>query len=646
MKKILSLTLAFTVSSLGLISTLAQPLRAQQVASAGKSISEIKEEYERLLAVDRDPSTPSEVRKLNQQFLEKRRGQLSKAIESRLGALRKYQSSMGTSLSGEEGIVVGNSISALERELSALTGEQNTITAPSSVPRARLIGATPNASPRLAPRALSEPSKDAQPAQAIQASYTDEVKTNRESETRADTSAPKKAPALEVTSPDRDRTVHVSEVEMEVGVYDDDIDDIMVAVYTAASEKPKSARILNIKRSDKGVKSVVVSLTKGDNRIEVSDLKRSEIKAVRNITFTSPEAPGIGSTVAGNFSEDAASQADKDKKTAAANEMKVAVIENQSKEYDWGRIRGYFTGGVVFSKEREDFSKSDIVLSFVLDKNYIRNLRWNFNTFFEARLAAVPVAAQSTDSTSASPTPTPTATPNSIDTFIASRKAALAQAGIYVPINVSHWRHDRRLNTLFIGPVAKGGIQTITGNTQTAEAQLLGADDVYNFFSVGVRLGHYSYPRPVNPCKQGEYPQKYKDVSNKLETTNAWDYDNKRDCDEQWDYAPELVSWLDITRGRWENFENNIMVNGVTVRRRPWRYQAEGRLKIPGGPFLVGFDGNFGEGKDDVRFGFGMRFDVGKLIQKLKAIEAFKALDEAQQDAANKARQGTGATNN
>jgi hypothetical protein len=148
MKKFLSLALTFAVSSLGLISILAQPVRAQQVASAGKSISEIKEEYERLLAVDRDPSTPSEVRELNHQFLEKRRTQLREAIAGRLGALRKYQTSMNGMLSAEEGLVVGNSIQALEKDLSGLSGEQKA--APvmaAAIPRARLVNTASTTTP-------------------------------------------------------------------------------------------------------------------------------------------------------------------------------------------------------------------------------------------------------------------------------------------------------------------------------------------------------------------------------------------------------------------------------------------------------------------------------------------------------------------
>ena len=120
MKKTLSLALSFTISSLGLLTLAARPARAQQVASVGASIGKIKEEYERLLAVDRDPSTEPDVRELNRKFLEERRSQLRSAIETRLGALRKYQTSISGALLPGESLVVGDSIQSLERDLAAL----------------------------------------------------------------------------------------------------------------------------------------------------------------------------------------------------------------------------------------------------------------------------------------------------------------------------------------------------------------------------------------------------------------------------------------------------------------------------------------------------------------------------------------------
>jgi hypothetical protein len=634
MKKILSLLLSLTIGFLGLVSVGVGPARAQTLASV-TPLSKLREQYERLLAVEHDPSTSPEVREVNHTILEERRAQLAEALHKRIDALRVYRTSLVTTLTAEEKTAVEGSIQQLVDELQSLQPPRDTPPAEDARPSRRPLKAT-------------------QTKQVIQqASFSGDAEKSDDSATVKSvepTPAPAARPAaksaaIDITSPDSDKTVHVGEIEMEVNINDQDVDDIMVAVYTPASTKPISARTLELKRSDKGAKSFVVSLSKGDNRIEVSDLKRSDVKVERNITFQPADSPGIGARAQAS-ADDTSTQ---NVKNVLTNDVKVKVLQDESQEYDWGRVRGYFSGGVVFSKERESFSKSDIFLSFVLDKNYLRRRFWNINTFFEARLTAVPVAAQAT------PTPTPASSSartnaaaatgdqsSEIDTFIASRKAAMAQVGIYIPVNVSHWHHDGQLNSLFIAPLAKGGISTITGDTQTAEALRVGKDDVYNFFSIGARFGHYSYPKPARPCDAKINPQKYQEIpgNETKKSKDAWDYDYARDCDEPWDYAPELISWLDLTMGRWENFEvllptnlKDSAGNVVTVRRRPWRYQAEGRLKIPGTPFIAGFDGNFGEGPDDVRFGFGMRFDVGNLIQKFKALQDFKALGEAKKAA-------------
>jgi hypothetical protein len=92
--------------------------------------------------------------------------------------------------------------------------------------------------------------------------------------------------AIEIKSPTADSTVHVSQFELQISVNDEDIDDLMVAVYTPTSgSKPSSARVLTVKRSDKGKKSIVIALAEGANRIEVNDLKRSNVKEVRTITY-------------------------------------------------------------------------------------------------------------------------------------------------------------------------------------------------------------------------------------------------------------------------------------------------------------------------------------------------------------------------
>jgi hypothetical protein len=565
MRRLLSLTLSFAFGCSGLVLLCAAPARAQEVASVTR-LDTLRQQYEQMLAVERNAATPPEVRELNRTFLEERRVQLAAAIRNRIDALNKYRTSVANTLSDTEKRFIDDSIARLSGELQVLL--------PEAVPT------TANAAP--AEPAASEP-------------------------------AIKSAAPIEIVSPAHNRVVHTAEVELEVSVKDDGIDDLMVAVYTPASEKPKTARVLNVKRSDRGAKSVVVALSKGDNRVEVSDLKHGEVKAERTITFQPPETPALNAAAAAFVQPAPVPQAANNN----AEQLSAPI------EYDWGRVRSYFTAGMVFSKEREEFSKSDLALSFVIDKNYYKSLKWNLNTFFEARLTSIPVAAQASDD--ASDGDGEDEEPNQLDAFITSKKAGFAQAGVYLPINVTAWKNQRELNTLFIAPLAKGGVMTITGDRRTAEAETFGDDDVFNFYSFGVRLGHFRYPRLRHPCTA---------------------FPNDDNCDSFADYAPELISWLDITMGRWENFELDIptgQLNGdgnpITTRQRRWRYQAEGRLKIPETPFMVGFDGNFGQGPDDLRFGFGMRFDVAKLIHRLK-LQALFEEQAAQQPANNNNNNG------
>jgi hypothetical protein len=294
-------------------------------------------------------------------------------------------------------------------------------------------------------------------------------------------------------------------------------------------------------------------------------------------------------------------------------------------EYDWGRVRGYFASGVIFSKERDDFSKSDIFLDFTLDKTYLAQPFGpfkNFNTFFNARLTSVPVTAADA-AASASPSPSPSASPapvcNTADctAFITSRKAAMMQAGIYLPMywGFTTWNREvprlgrgprLETNALFIAPLAKGGILTTTGQ-QTAEAKQFGQDDVFNFFSFGAMIGHFRLHG------RGRGSKFVADT----------------------DVGPELISWLTISRGRWENFEietptglKDAAGKDIMWRQRPWRWEALGRLKIPETPFIIGFDGNFGPGPDDVRFIFGTRFDIGKILHTLRVASAQDTLGQ------------------
>lgn len=195
MKKTLSLTLSFAVAFLASVSVAATPVRGQEVASAGNSISKIKEEYERLLAVERDPETTAEVREMNHKFLEERRTQLRDAIQKRLRSLRAYQTSMAGTLSDSEGLVVGNSIRQLESDLAGLQNVQ-----PEAAPRtrARTTGTartqpTPDsyaaAVPEPAPAAAEPLSPQATPSIKIERTG-DETVTEAKSEIKVELNDP------------------------------------------------------------------------------------------------------------------------------------------------------------------------------------------------------------------------------------------------------------------------------------------------------------------------------------------------------------------------------------------------------------------------------------------------------------------------
>lgn len=333
------------------------------------------------------------------------------------------------------------------------------------------------------------------------------------------------------------------------------------------------------------------------------------------------------STIPANGTGSAAPMPSTGSKDATTSDATAsAQPSSEGEQFDWGRVRAYFSAGVMFSKERDSFSQQDMMIGFNVDSNWwqrnsdeIWGKRFgppffkpftHFNTFFEAKLGAAPVitpAPASSPTTATNPTPTPTpASGNStgckdnasIDCFLASRKVATMQIGGYAPAYFSwmKWEFNKSDNAIFIAPLAKAGIQTITSQ-EVERNNLLRGDDVFNFFGFGARIGHFQ-------------------LSNR-------------------NRSPELISYLDIVSGKWENFDlqtpvldkNRMPVlnedkTPAILKHRDWRIGIEGRLKIPQTPLFVGFDANLGKGPDDLRFVFGMRFDMGKLFGSLKSLQS------------------------
>jgi hypothetical protein len=320
--------------------------------------------------------------------------------------------------------------------------------------------------------------------------------------------------------------------------------------------------------------------------------------------------------------------------TGTNNVMSVVGIA------DWGRVRGTFAAGTVISNDNnfqgQTNSQATLFMDFTVEKNWLWGgvmnnnnqdwrRRWLITTFFETRLTSIPEAQQSTPTAPAA-TPTPmSAAPRAVSlatggdngtnsntdvnsTFLASRKSALMQAGLYIPFLVTKWKYQNAPNATFLAPLAKVGFITPTGSTTSqtptgTAAMPVNPAQFYNYYGWGGRIGHYKLT-----------------------------YDDNE--------APELISYIDVIFGRFSNLETlapvtdksgqTVMVNGVAQSYpiRQYRVGIEGSLKVPATPFLLGFSANIGQNltlvrhlqaaKDDLRFFFGAKFDIGKLFAKLQ----------------------------
>lgn len=303
---------------------------------------------------------------------------------------------------------------------------------------------------------------------------------------------------------------------------------------------------------------------------------------------------------------------------------------------NWGLVKGYFTSGFLLSQDQGSFSQSNLFLAFTLDKTWAlpggqnqknaaghKRRAPGFNTFFDTRLTAIPVTACNTSSaggTTGSGGQTSTCvqsntngsgtTTTPLDTFLASRKTARLGIGVYLPIVAKSWTFGGTPQALFVAPLAEAGVDTPVSSITQAQPSNTGSSDAatsgmvtgvnpttfYNHYGYGARLGHYAM--------------------------------TKSDSE-----APETISYLDVVVGRFSNLESFVQQGNTgptDLRERLYRVYLEGILKVPGTPLIVGFSANVGQeaiglgnnhivqrAGDDLRFLFGARFDVAKLVSKI-----------------------------
>jgi len=245
---------------------------------------------------------------------------------------------------------------------------------------------------------------------------------------------------------------------------------------------------------------------------------------------------------------------------------------------DLGRVRYYFTTGVILSNDQgfqlnTSGTQAALFLGLdadrawlPLDANGFRRI--NVNSYLDVDLTSVPTEQVQAGST--------------LDSFIQSQKAATFQSGAYFPIIVGQpWSTGGSRYSLFMAPLAQAGFTTLTSNTAAASSV---TDRFFKSYSFGARLGIFQH----------------------FHSAAA---------------APELVSYVDITSGRFGDFE---AFRGPLLER-PWRYSLEGIFKVPHSPFVLGFNANIGTGgqqgftqpRDDLRFLFGAQFDFSKFLKAL-----------------------------
>ena len=100
-------------------------LRAQSANDI--SVDQLKAEIQKLIAVERDETTPADVRTVNRIFLKQRRIQLQSLLQKNVDGLRSYLERLGTSLRPEETLIVQNTIKTAEQELRDLNEQTDAL---------------------------------------------------------------------------------------------------------------------------------------------------------------------------------------------------------------------------------------------------------------------------------------------------------------------------------------------------------------------------------------------------------------------------------------------------------------------------------------------------------------------------------------
>jgi hypothetical protein len=234
----------------------------------------------------------------------------------------------------------------------------------------------------------------------------------------------------------------------------------------------------------------------------------------------------------------------------------------------------------------------------------VRANRWpgGLNGFLEGRIDAISVALQLTQ-----PAGVKSGYCGAQNTCIGPASLGRSvEEGFWAPFAVSRLHGDFGGDSVafFVAPMAKIGIQERNGSFQTQAVHLTinGQPVIGNelrsgpFFygAAGVRLGYLRYfdseaTRPIST-------------------------------------APVLLSFVDITAGRWQNFA--APGDHAGEARVPWRVEVKGSISVPRFPVFFGIYWNGGvSAPNDYRVFVGLRTEFAQMATKIRRSRKFGSAD-------------------
>jgi len=190
----------------------------------------------------------------------------------------------------------------------------------------------------------------------------------------------------------------------------------------------------------------------------------------------------------------------------------------------------------------------------------------------------------------------------------ASPNSVHIETGLYAPFYFpwSRWSFHHRPYAAFVAPIGKLGFDSLRGS---ATDQLL---------QLPATPTGGSCPSPTNTPGQQNFCNATqalsKDIYRMMVIGGRFGFMSLAPKPNR---APEMISYIDFTYGRFDNYFVEKYKDTSGAVRFPLRFDMTGLLKIPTMPLYTGFDLNKGAGPDNLTLFVGLRSDLSSLLSKL-----------------------------